>query len=203
MSWTSSFVKNCQNLLSSNPEPDLHHINAHSKFVGIHWYLLKLSTRNEYSDGGTTDGRPDRHTNKRIDRRADTNVKPWYPATSVWRGMKSNAVKKISSNFSRDYLMIFTSISALKWFTEVIIRQASKDEVELQLVSLYCHGTVSSFKVMSRPSIYLHTYLYKRLPSNYCPAWFIGRERIMNENNSWLIYRKECCRTRKGWGDDF
>ena len=40
-------VKNWRNLAISNPKPDLHNINAHTKFGEIHWCLLKLSSGNE------------------------------------------------------------------------------------------------------------------------------------------------------------
>ena len=49
----SNSVKNWQNLLISNPKPELHNINAHTKFGEIHWYLLKLSSGNENMDGKT------------------------------------------------------------------------------------------------------------------------------------------------------
>ena len=106
MSWADNSIKNWGNLPISNPKPDLHNINAHSKFgenpliftryrlemkiqachgqitpskideicplaitnqisiismrkpnlAKIHWYLLKLLSRNKNTAGWTTDG---------------------------------------------------------------------------------------------------------------------------------------------------
>ena len=44
MSWADNSVKIWQNLPISNPKPDLHNINAHTKFGENPWCLLKLSS---------------------------------------------------------------------------------------------------------------------------------------------------------------
>ena len=47
VSQADNSVKIWWNLLISNPNPDLHNINAHTKFGENHWCLLKLSSGNE------------------------------------------------------------------------------------------------------------------------------------------------------------
>ena len=47
LSRADNSVKTWRKLAISNPKPDLHNINAHTKFVKIHWCLLKLSSGNE------------------------------------------------------------------------------------------------------------------------------------------------------------
>ena len=54
-------VKIWWNLPISNPKPDLHNINAHTKFGEIHWCLLKLSSGNETRTDGRTDGQTHGH----------------------------------------------------------------------------------------------------------------------------------------------
>ena len=51
-------VKNWRNLPISNPKPDLHNINAHTKFGENSWMFTQLS-RNEQTDGRTMDGYTD------------------------------------------------------------------------------------------------------------------------------------------------
>ena len=55
VSWTDNSVKIWQILPISNPKPDLHNINAHTKFGKIHWCLLKLSSGNENMDVSQAD----------------------------------------------------------------------------------------------------------------------------------------------------
>ena len=74
-------VKNWRNLPISNAETDLHNINAHTKFGENQVIIRKRKT----------DGRTDRRTDSRT-----TNVKPLYPATIVWRGLKKNGYRSFS-----------------------------------------------------------------------------------------------------------
>ena len=55
-------VKIWRNLPISNPKPNLHNINAHTKFGENPLCLLKLSSGNEKrTDGRWTDGETDGH----------------------------------------------------------------------------------------------------------------------------------------------
>ena len=64
-------VKNSRNLPISNPKPDLHNINAHTKFGENPLMFTQVIIRERKTDGRTTDGRTDGRTDSRT-----TNVKP-------------------------------------------------------------------------------------------------------------------------------
>ena len=59
LSLADNSVKNWWNLPISNPKPDLHNINAHTKFSEnpLILYLLNLLSRNHNTDGQTYDRR--------------------------------------------------------------------------------------------------------------------------------------------------
>ena len=63
-------VKNWRNLAISNPKPDLHNINAHTKFGENPLMFTQVIIQKRKTDG-RTDGRTDRRTDSRT-----TNVKP-------------------------------------------------------------------------------------------------------------------------------
>ena len=64
-------VKIWRNLPISNPKPDLHNINAYTKFGENPLCLLKLSSGNEKRMDGWTDGRTDGRTDTQT-----SDVKP-------------------------------------------------------------------------------------------------------------------------------
>ena len=72
---TDNSVKNWRNKPISNPQLDLHSINAHPSLVKIHW---------SYHPETTMDGWTDRWMN-----RQSTKVKPKYPTIIVWWGIKT------------------------------------------------------------------------------------------------------------------
>ena len=64
-------VKNWRNLPISNPKPDLHNINAHTKFGENPLMFTQVNIRKQKTDGCTMDGRTD---GRRTDRRTDTRM---------------------------------------------------------------------------------------------------------------------------------
>ena len=75
VSQTDNSVKICQNLPISNPKSDNHNINAHTKFGENPLMFTQVIRKRKQTDGQT-----DTQT---------SNVKPLYPVTIVWRGIKS------------------------------------------------------------------------------------------------------------------
>ena len=64
MSWADKSVKIWQNLLSSNPKPDLHNINAYTKFGENPLMFTQVIIRKRKTAGRTTDGRTDGWTDR-------------------------------------------------------------------------------------------------------------------------------------------
>ena len=62
MSRADNSVKIWCNLPISNPKPDLHNINAHTKFGENSLMFTQVIIRKQNTDGRTTDRRIDRHT---------------------------------------------------------------------------------------------------------------------------------------------
>ena len=79
-------VKIWRNLPISNPKPDIHNINAHTKFGENPLMFTQVIIRKRKTDGRTQDGRTDGRTDTRT-----SNVKPKYTATIVWRGIKTSS----------------------------------------------------------------------------------------------------------------
>ena len=73
-------VKNWRNLPISNPKPDLHNINAHTKFGENPLMFTKVITRKrKRTDVRTTDGRTDRRTDGLMDDQRETIIpRHWY-----------------------------------------------------------------------------------------------------------------------------
>ena len=79
--WADKSVKNWRNLPISNPKPDLHKINAHTKFCENPLMFTQAIIRKQKTDRQMYDWWTDGQT----DRLTDTwtsNVKPQYPALS-------------------------------------------------------------------------------------------------------------------------
>ena len=75
VSQADNSVKNWRNLPISNPKPDLHNMNAHTKFgenplMFTQVIILKLK-KDGRTDGRMMDGRTDSRTDSRM-----TNMKP-------------------------------------------------------------------------------------------------------------------------------
>ena len=68
VSWADNSVKICRTLPISNPKPELHNINAHTKFGENPLMFTQVIIRKQKTDGRTYDGR-------RTDTRT-SNVKP-------------------------------------------------------------------------------------------------------------------------------
>ena len=62
VSWADNSVKIWRNLPISNPKPELHNINAHTKFGENPLMFTQVVIRKWKTDGRTTDWRTDRHT---------------------------------------------------------------------------------------------------------------------------------------------
>ena len=80
MSQANNSVRNWRKLSISNPKPDLHNINALTKFGENPWNLLKLLSANKITDGGT-DGRTHGHT----DDERETIIPRHYRASGIKR----------------------------------------------------------------------------------------------------------------------
>ena len=50
---------------------------------------------------------------------------------------------------------------------------------------------------LSGKPLFVHIFL-PGTDNSYCPSWISGRERMTNENISWSISMKECCRKQQG-----
>ena len=74
-------VKIWRHLHISNPEPEIHNINAHTK-LGENPLMFVIIWKRK-TDGWTDIQLMDGPTDKRM-----SNVKPLYPATIVWRDIK-------------------------------------------------------------------------------------------------------------------
>ena len=70
VSWADNSIKNLRNLPISNPKPDLHNINEHTKF-GENPLMFTTSYHPETKNGRMDDGRTDRRTDSWTN-----NVKP-------------------------------------------------------------------------------------------------------------------------------
>ena len=77
LSWVDNFVKNRRNLPISNPKPDLHNINAHTKFVKNPLIFTYSSYHPENMDGQTDVQQTDGH----MDNQGETIIL----ATIVWQ----------------------------------------------------------------------------------------------------------------------
>ena len=73
-----NFVKNLQNLPISNPKPDLHNINAHSKFGENPLMFTQVITRKRKTDGRTYDGRTGGQTDGLTDDQCETIIPRHY-----------------------------------------------------------------------------------------------------------------------------
>ena len=71
VSQADNSIKIWRNLPISNPKPDLHNINAHTKFGENPLMFTQVIIRKRKTDGRTYDERMDRQTDTRT-----TNVKP-------------------------------------------------------------------------------------------------------------------------------
>ena len=83
MSWADNSVKIWRNLPISDSKPDLHNINAHTKFGENPLMFAQVIIQKQNMDGRTYDWQTDGWTDTRT-----SNVKPLYPTTIMWRGIK-------------------------------------------------------------------------------------------------------------------
>ena len=113
-------VKIWRNLPISNPKPDLHNINAHTKFVKIHWSLLKLSSGNEKQ---TDDWQSDRHTS--VEREA---IIPRHYRVAGYKNSNSFTFSQIMQTWSRFQQM---SLITVFWnFHNIVKHQLFKSSKE-------------------------------------------------------------------------
>ena len=71
-------VKNWRNLPISNPKPDLHNINAHTKFGENPLMFTQVIIRKRKTDGRTDDGRTDGQTDGLTDDQRETIIPRHY-----------------------------------------------------------------------------------------------------------------------------
>ena len=71
-------VKNWRNLPISNPKPDLHNINAHTKFGENPLMFTQVIIRKRKTDGRTTDGGMDGQTDGLTDDQRETIIPRHY-----------------------------------------------------------------------------------------------------------------------------
>ena len=92
-------VKNWRNLPISNPKPDIHNINAHTKFGEHPLMFTQVIIRNEKRTGvRTTDGRTDKHT----DHQSETIIPCHYCVTGYKKGEKHFTLWETRSIFEKD-----------------------------------------------------------------------------------------------------
>ena len=171
LSWADNSIEIWRNLPISNPKPDLHNINAHTKFgenplmftqviiqkiwaclgqkfdkirplaipnqihipslVEIHWGLLKLSSGNKkWTDVCTTDGWTDTQM---------SNLKPYYPATIVWWGIKRKADDKCRLKFGTEdwihYIFLLPFLQGRQLFCDFLFTFLHKSPFWKQVCS--------------------------------------------------------------------
>ena len=97
-------VKIWWNLPISNPKPDLHNINAHTKFGEKPLMFTQVIIRKGKTDGCTCVRLMDGWTDTRT-----SNVKPLYPDTIVWRGI-------IRKKWGYPFLSEAMIFSSIQWF---------------------------------------------------------------------------------------